>query len=137
MAGKVRMTRQPHFRAVIILIVAIQFAGVATSQDAVRPQVELERLGRRMDEMSIVRPVPLFDTRGKNFSWHIEMPACGKWSSLKLGMTGDEVQNLPGKPDCVEEQGQSTRWYWNKLKTTGGWVFFDRQSRKVLEWQTF
>ena len=120
-----------YYSAAILLWSAFFCMDFACSQQFQPVPAELDNLRRRME---ILNAPASADPRGKGSSLQIETQTRGLWSALKPGMTEGEVQNLLGKPDRIEDQAQTTRWYWNKGETSGGWVLFDHESRKVVAW---
>jgi len=118
------------FSAGAFLWSAVFCVDIACSQIQNVP-AELDNLHRRMEGLNTA-PSP--DPHGKGDSLQIETPSRGHWGALKPGMTEDQVQNLLGKPDRIEDRDQTSRWYWNKGATRGGWVSFDQKSHKVVAW---
>lgn len=92
-------------------------------------QRELDGLRRRLEPTS--RSTPSSDVV-------VEIPKQdrGVWGQLKPEMTESEVENLLGKPDRVENQAETSQWYWDK-RSPRGWARFDKASRRVVEWHYF
>jgi hypothetical protein len=59
------------------------------------------------------------------------------WALLRVGMTEEDVQDLLGRPDRIDDSPALARWYWRKNATKGGWIGFHPESRTVTEWRFY
>ena len=106
------------------LISLLPLACLAQSNETQRG---LDNLRRRMEikpaaktQSDVVVEVPKVDP--------------GPWADLKPGMSEGEVEMLLGKPDRTEDEAKTVRRYWDK-RSPAGWVRFDKESGRVLEWR--